>query len=90
MTSQYIWIGIAVSVFVAGIGIGYGVWQSSTSGLAGMMMSPQQMNQMMNNPEAMQQIALYDAKPRHDESKHDGWRHGTNDDTRPELKEKFD
>ncbi|MGI9566561.1 MAG: hypothetical protein ACR2LL_06060 [Nitrosopumilus sp.] len=56
MTSQYIWIGIAVSVFVAGIGIGYGVWQSSTSGLAGMMMSPQQMNQMMNDPEAMQQM----------------------------------
>jgi hypothetical protein len=46
MTSQYVWIGIAVGVFIAGIGIGYGIFQSSTTPT---YMSPQQMQQMMNN-----------------------------------------
>ena len=53
MVSQYIWIGIIVGVFFAGIGIGYAALQSNTT--VPMMMTPQQMQQMMNNPKQMTQ-----------------------------------
>lgn len=69
MTSQAIWIGIAIGVFFAGLGIGYAVFQSSPSSMMlqsrhqmiGQMMSDPQvmndwMNQMMANPEAMQKM----------------------------------
>jgi hypothetical protein len=52
MVSQGILIGIAVGVFFAGLGIGYGVLQSTTTP---MMMNSQAMQQMMNDPQAMNQ-----------------------------------
>jgi hypothetical protein len=67
MVNQAIWIGIAVGVFFAGLGIGYAVFQSSPSNtmlarqqmMTQMMSDPQTMNewmnQMMNNPQAMNQ-----------------------------------
>ena len=54
MPSQAIWIGIIVGVFFAGIGIGYAVLQSSSTATP-MMMTSQQMQQMMNNPDLMNQ-----------------------------------
>lgn len=51
MASQGIWIGIAIGVFFAGLGIGYAVFQSSNQ-LNFANMTPQQMQQMMNNPQA--------------------------------------
>ena len=54
MVNQYIWIGVTIGAFFAGIGIGYGVLQSNPT----MMMNPQQMQQMMNNPQAMNQMIL--------------------------------
>ena len=67
MVSQGILIGIAVGVFFAGIGIGYAALQPtttpammSTQQMQQMMNDPQQMNQwmttMMNDPQAMQQM----------------------------------
>ena len=54
MVNQAILIGIAVGVFFAGLGIGYAVFQSySQPNFA--MMNPQQMQQMMNNPQFMNQ-----------------------------------
>jgi len=53
MVNQYVWIGIVIGVFIAGIGIGYAV-QSNTT--APMMMSQHQMQQMMNNPTQRQQV----------------------------------
>ncbi|HEY4681326.1 MAG TPA: hypothetical protein VIH04_08710 [Nitrosarchaeum sp.] len=53
MISQYVWIVIIVGVFFAGIGIGYAALQSNTT--VPMMMTPQQMQQMMNNPKQMTQ-----------------------------------
>ena len=50
MVSQAILIGIVIGVFFAGIGIGYAVLQSNTTPT---MMTPQQMQQMMSNPEQM-------------------------------------
>jgi hypothetical protein len=52
--NQYIWIGITIGVFLAGIGIGYAIVQQSTPATS-MMMTPQQMQQMMNNPQYMTQ-----------------------------------
>lgn len=52
MANQYIWVGIAVGVFFAGIGIGYAILQPQPNF---MNMSPQQMQQMMNNPGMMNQ-----------------------------------
>lgn len=52
MVSQTLLIGIIVGVFFAGIGIGYAVLQSNTTS----MMTPQQMTQMMNNPQMMNQL----------------------------------
>ena len=54
MVSQYIWIGITVGVFVAGMGIGFAALQNSSPGP--MMMSPQQMPEMMSDPEFRQQM----------------------------------
>ncbi|QLH07396.1 cupredoxin domain-containing protein [Nitrosopumilus ureiphilus] len=52
MVSQGILIGIAVGVFFAGLGIGYTALQSTATP---MMMTPQQMQQMMNDPASMNQ-----------------------------------
>ena len=54
MVNQNIWIAIAVGVFVAGIGIGYGIFSSSQVMPSPMMGSS--MNSLMNNPQAMQQM----------------------------------
>jgi len=48
MVNQYIWIGVTIGVFFAGVGIGYGVLQSTYQ--------PQHMmytQQMMNDPNTM-------------------------------------
>ena len=55
MVSQYILIGIIAGVFLAGIGTGYGILQSSTNVTTPMMMNSQQMQQMMNDPQQMNQ-----------------------------------
>jgi len=52
MVSQGILIGIAVGVFFAGLGIGYSIVQSTSTP---MMMTSQQMQQMMNDPNTMNQ-----------------------------------
>jgi hypothetical protein len=54
MVSQGILIGVAVGVFFAGLGIGYAALQSTTP-TSPMMMNSQQMQQMMNEPQAMNQ-----------------------------------
>lgn len=54
MVSQGIVIGIAVGVFFAGIGIGYVALQSSTS-TTPIMMNSQAMQQMMSDPQQMNQ-----------------------------------
>ena len=51
MVKQNIWIAITIGVFVAGIGISYGVFSSSQVMPSSMMMSPQQMKQMMHDPD---------------------------------------
>jgi hypothetical protein len=69
MANQAIWIGIAIGVFFAGLGIGYAVFQSNPSSvtlesrqqmMAQMMSDPalmnDWMNQMMTNPQAMQKM----------------------------------
>lgn len=53
MVKQTILIGIAIGVFFAGLGIGYAVFYSSQPNYANM--TPQQMQQMMNNPQMMSQ-----------------------------------
>jgi hypothetical protein len=53
MINKSLWIGIAVGVFFAGIGVGYGVLQSTYQPQH--MMSTQQMQQMMNDPQFMNQ-----------------------------------
>lgn len=53
MVSQSVLIGITVGVFFAGLGIGYAVFYSSQSNFA--HMTPQQMHQMMSNPQMMSQ-----------------------------------
>ena len=53
MVSQSVMIGIAVGVFFAGLGVGYAVLQSSVP--ATQMMTQQQMQQMMNDPNMMNQ-----------------------------------
>jgi len=54
MVSQGILIGVAVGVFFAGLGIGYAALQSTTP-TSPMMMNSQQMQQMMNDPQMMNQ-----------------------------------
>lgn len=54
MVNQYVWIGIAVVVFVAGIGTGFAALQGMTPGSGPMNfgnMSPQEMQQAMQNPD---------------------------------------
>ena len=53
MVSQGIFIGVAIGVFFAGLGIGYVAMQSSTP--TSMMVNSQQMQQMMNDPQMMNQ-----------------------------------
>ncbi|MEW6043135.1 MAG: hypothetical protein AB1608_02620 [Thermoproteota archaeon] len=57
MTKQAIWIGITVGVFLAGLGIGYAILQS-TSTANFVHMNPQQMQQMMNDPNFRQQMMM--------------------------------
>ncbi|HSB50629.1 MAG TPA: hypothetical protein VLC72_04800, partial [Nitrosopumilaceae archaeon] len=52
MTNQYVLVGITVGVFFAGLGVGYTIFQSYNQPNFAMM-TPQQMQQMMNNPQAM-------------------------------------
>ena len=54
MVSQAILIGIAVGVFFAGLGVGYAAFHSYNQPNFAMM-TPQQMQQMMNNPQMMTQ-----------------------------------
>lgn len=55
MTRQVIWIGIVIGAFFAGLGIGYVILQgTSTSSFT--QMTPQQMQQMMNDPNFRQQM----------------------------------
>jgi uncharacterized protein (DUF736 family) len=57
MAKQSIWIGITIGVFFAGLGIGYVILQgTSTTSLA--PMNPQQMHQMMNDPNFRQQMMM--------------------------------
>lgn len=53
MSSKTLLIAITVGVFFAGLGIGYAVLQSSAP--VSTVMNPQQMQQMMNNPQTMSQ-----------------------------------
>ena len=59
MVNQYVWVGITVGVFVAGIGIGFAVLQSTTQGPGPMNfgnMSPQQMIDAMQDPDFRQNM----------------------------------
>ncbi|MDO8640749.1 MAG: hypothetical protein Q7R33_04330, partial [Nitrosarchaeum sp.] len=49
MASQYVWIGVIFAVFSAGLGMGYVAFQQG-SHLNYMVLNPQQMQQMMNDP----------------------------------------
>ena len=52
MTSQYVWIGIAVGVFLVGIAVGYGIFANSVKP----MWNQQMFNNMMQqNPQMMNQ-----------------------------------
>src|SRR5574338_1545988 len=53
MVKQFILIGIVAGMFFAGLGVGYGVFYSTQTNFA--YMTPQQMQQMMNNPQFMSQ-----------------------------------
>lgn len=53
MVSQSVWIGITIGVFFAGLLIGYATLQSSAPTMS--MMTSQQMQQMMNDPQFMNQ-----------------------------------
>jgi plastocyanin len=54
VTNQIIWIGVVVGVFFAGLGIGYAMFYSTQPNFT--HMTPQQMQQMMNNPQSIQQM----------------------------------
>src|SRR3989304_3203507 len=53
MMSQSVWIGITIGVFFVGLLIGYAAIQTSASTMP--MMNSQQMQQMMNDPQFMNQ-----------------------------------
>ncbi|HXG13718.1 MAG TPA: hypothetical protein VNK25_01135 [Candidatus Nitrosotenuis sp.] len=55
MAKQAIWIGITIGVFFAGLGIGYAAFQA-TSTTNFLHMNPQQMQNMMNDPNFRQQM----------------------------------
>ena len=52
MVNQYVWVGIAIGVFIAGLGIGFAINQYTVT--PGMM--AQNMQQMMQNPTQRQQV----------------------------------
>ncbi len=54
MSNQYVWFAIIAGVFAAGLGMGYVSFQQSTH-LNYMMLNPQQMQSMMNDPQQMAQ-----------------------------------
>jgi hypothetical protein len=54
MVNQNVWIAIAVGVFVAGIGIGYGIFSSSQ--VMPFPMMGGSMSSLMNNPQSTQQM----------------------------------
>lgn len=59
MINQYVWIGIAIGVFIAGIGIGYAVFMNTYNPYS-TMMQPQYFNQMMTrNPQFTNQYMGY-------------------------------
>ncbi len=62
MTSQYIWIGIAVGLFAVGIAVGYAIFMN-TYNPYGIMMHPQYSSQymgyMMQTPQLRQQMYNY-------------------------------
>jgi plastocyanin len=56
MVNQKIWIGIAIGIFFVGLGIGYGILQSTSHTDSMMMKDPQHMQKMMNDPQVMEQF----------------------------------
>jgi rusticyanin len=59
MTSQYVWIGLAIGLFFAGLGVGYAVFTNNYNPYA-MMGNPATFNQMMgNNPQFSAQYMGY-------------------------------
>jgi hypothetical protein len=52
MTNQYVWIGIVIGIFIAGLGIGYVINQYTVTP----NMMAQNMLQMMQNPSQRQQV----------------------------------
>ncbi|MHB8603097.1 MAG: cupredoxin domain-containing protein [Nitrosotalea sp.] len=55
MTSKYLWVGIAVGIFFAGIGMGYAIFINTYNPYPMMMGNPVMFNQMMSNPGFNQQ-----------------------------------
>ena len=55
MVSQSIWVGIVFGVFFVGIGVSYAVFEANNPSKF-MAMTPQQMLQMMNDPQMVQQM----------------------------------
>src|SRR5579864_9235528 len=59
MTSQYVWIGLAIGLFFAGLGAGYAIFINSYNPYT-MMENPVMFNQMMgNNPQFSGQYMGY-------------------------------
>jgi len=54
MVNQNVWIAITIVLFVAGIGVGFGIFSSSQVMVSPMMGGS--MNSFTNNPQAMQQM----------------------------------
>jgi len=60
MFSQYVWIGIAVGLFIAGIGIGYAIFMNTYDPYGMMYQNPQMFSQMMaRNPQFSNQYFGY-------------------------------
>jgi len=61
MMNRYIWIGMVAGVFFVGLGIGYALFYSQSTHV-----TPQQMQQIMNDPQSMQQMQdMMMNNPRH-------------------------
>ena len=56
MVNNIILIGTIIGVFFVGIGISYGIFSSSQVMPSSMMMTPQQMNQMMHDPDFRNEV----------------------------------
>ena len=56
MVNHVILIGTIIGVFFVGIGISYGIFSSSQVMPSSMMMTPQQMNQMMHDPDFRNEV----------------------------------